>query len=171
AGCYGGEADTVLDALEAALIDADATLEAAITALESLSGSIKRDIAPDTNAVRVVTVHGAKGLEAPVVILADACQRPAPQDSLLRDTASGQLFWCPGGGVPEALAPLREADKTAEIEEYNRLLYVALTRARDHLYVAGLEPKRSQNRCLGMICWRRLGKEVQGNNILILINF
>ena len=142
AGCYGGEADTVLDALEAALTEADATLEAAITALESLRGSIKRDIAPDTNAVRVVTIHGAKGLEAPVVILADACQRPAPQDSLLRDPLSGQLFWCPGGGVPEALAPLREADKTAEIEEYNRLLYVALTRARDHLYVAGLEPKK-----------------------------
>ncbi len=106
---------------------------------------LKRDPEPPADAVRVLTVHGAKGLEAPVVILADA----GPQGR----APTGRLLWHAGRELPFWRAPRRDRDPLTEEaaqdeerrldEERARLLYVALTRARDRLYIAGCLGKRA----------------------------
>jgi ATP-dependent helicase/nuclease subunit A len=120
---------------------------------------IKRDPSTPSNMVRVMTVHGAKGLEAPIVILADATTDPARLGGISRTID----FPVPGvGTVPlirprkaERAAPfdaLIAAEEARDLEEHWRLLYVGLTRAEERLVVAGLEPKtkdglRAEN------CW------------------
>src|SRR3569623_3717963 len=109
---------------------------------------VQRDPGGGGNEVRVMTVHGAKGLEAPVVILADATADPGKMGrtplSLDVEIASG--------GVTPLLRPKKEergppfeerilAEEKRDLEEHWRLLYVALTRAADRLVVAGVAPK------------------------------
>lgn len=105
---------------------------------------IKRDAEAELNAVRVMTAHGAKGLQAPLVILADAASDP-------RDTRRDMLDWSPeeldGLSVPifrpragERGGPLAELVADAErrdMEEHWRLFYVAATRAEERLVIAG----------------------------------
>jgi ATP-dependent helicase/nuclease subunit A len=109
---------------------------------------VQRDPGRPGNEVRVMTVHGAKGLEAPVVILADATADPARlgQTPITLDFELGQ-----SGAAPllrpkknERLPPFNEkiaAEEKRDLEEHWRLLYVALTRAADRLIVAGVAPK------------------------------
>ena len=87
-----------------------------------------------------MTVHGAKGLEAPVVILIDGCEVLGRDKPLVTTPLPG------GGAVPvwsaskaydcRLAAAAREAMKERGIEEHNRLLYVAMTRAADRLVIA-----------------------------------
>jgi ATP-dependent helicase/nuclease subunit A len=115
---------------------------------------IKRDMEQGRDEVRVMTVHGAKGLEAPIVFLPDTCStRSARQaNSLLTvegmDRPSGlppPFLWpVKGTSRVQAVQDAKEMVKAAETEERNRLLYVALTRARDRLYVAGFEGARGR---------------------------
>jgi ATP-dependent helicase/nuclease subunit A len=96
--------------------------------------------------VRLLTIHGAKGLEAPVVILADAAHDPRPDDSghvlaALPGLPGEFPIYYPGGTtLPPDLAQLRDARRIRDAQEDMRLLYVALTRAADHLFVAGAVP-------------------------------
>ena len=109
---------------------------------------IKRDLEQsDQQGVRVMTVHGAKGLEAPIVFLPDTLQVPKTGSSLLwYQNASGQdeaLVWLPRQGLLEKITKREnEQDKRRREQEYRRLLYVAMTRAEDRLYVCGWETKR-----------------------------
>ena len=110
---------------------------------------VKRDPAAPSNAVRVMTVHGAKGLEAPLVLLADATHDPdkVGGTSSIMDVPVPDV-----GSVPtirprkEECAPifrtLLDAAKEADREEHWRLGYVGLTRAAERLVVAGVKPKR-----------------------------
>ena len=113
--------------------------------------------------VRVVTVHGAKGLEAPIVFLADAGPRqPSRRGRLLWSvpepdgTATALPFWRAARPASAGLteARRRRASAAAELEERRRLLYVALTRARDRLYVTGWLPRTASaprtSRCRGL---------------------
>ena len=108
---------------------------------------IKRDFEQGRDEVRIMTVHGAKGLEAPVVFLPDTMRKPRGRDPLVwleeeqSDGGVGTvegLLW-PGRAsredtfTREARAQARETQE----EEYRRLLYVAMTRAEDRLYVCG----------------------------------
>jgi ATP-dependent helicase/nuclease subunit A len=107
---------------------------------------IVRDPSAQADAVRVMTVHGAKGLQSPILILADACADPARAGN-----PGLRLATLPLGegepGIPvfrprkEDLAePLRsqvELQDRLDREEHWRLLYVALTRAEERLYVGG----------------------------------
>jgi len=99
---------------------------------------IKREMSADASAVRVMTVHGAKGLESPVVILPDTTQKPAARmHGLFEDDDCG-LIWSPyKSGEPELAAALRERREAREYGEYLRQLYVAMTRAKDRLLVCG----------------------------------
>lgn len=113
---------------------------------------IKRDLDQGLrDEVRIMTVHGAKGLQAPVVILADTMQVPQPDSGLMWDGgrgADGQdadaLLWPPRSRVRERTAQRLAADqRIRQDEEYRRLLYVAMTRAEDRLYIAGYGTRRA----------------------------
>ena len=109
---------------------------------------LKRDPEKARDVVRVTTVHGAKGLEAPIVVLADAGPRGQPRRGRLlwghaMDGTTELPFWRPSKADREGLTErLAERDDRREREERRRLLYVALTRARDRLYVTGWLPRR-----------------------------
>lgn len=112
------------------------------------SEELKRDPELARDVVRVTTVHGAKGLEAPIVFLADAGpHRPSRRNRLLWGQGKGGFelpFWRPTKAEREALTErLVETGEVREREERRRLLYVALTRARDRLYVTGWLPRRA----------------------------
>lgn len=104
---------------------------------------IKRELAEAGGGVRVMTVHGAKGLEAPIVILADATTKPSTQQLgkpvYVLNAAPGPLLLhasSKGQHVDETGA-IRDRIDATRAEEYWRLLYVAMTRAEDELYVTG----------------------------------
>jgi ATP-dependent helicase/nuclease subunit A len=108
---------------------------------------VKRDFAErQRDEVRILTVHGAKGLEAPVVFLPDTLQLPDRDQALLWSETETLPLWCPR---KELAAPFYTTEKTVfrqrQLQEYRRLLYVALTRAQDRLYVCGWETRRPVN--------------------------
>ena len=120
--------------------------------IESLELSIKRDMESAADAVRVMTVHAAKGLEAKVVFLPDTCGAPGGRhDSRLhvlngRKPGTKVLAWSPRqGDDPEAVARARQAARDAAEDEHRRLLYVAMTRAEERLYVSGFYNKTEPN--------------------------
>src|SRR6266446_5501905 len=105
---------------------------------------VKRDFAErQRDEVRILTVHGAKGLEAPVVFLPDTLQLPDRDQALLWSETEALPLWCPR---KELAASFYTAEKAAfrqrQLQEYRRLLYVALTRAQDRLYLCGWETRR-----------------------------
>ena len=106
---------------------------------------IKRQMDNASDQIRVMTVHGAKGLEAPIVILPDTTKRSITiREDLL--TIDGATVWkTAGDDMPEAMAGRVEQMKTAEREERLRLLYVALTRAEKWLIVAGAGELSKEN--------------------------
>ena len=101
---------------------------------------ITRDI--DAAAgVRVVTTHGAKGLESPIVFLIDAIRNPHSANAIriaepvpIDDRA---FLWQGRAADSERMAAAEEAQYKTQLAEYYRLLYVAMTRARDRLYIYG----------------------------------
>jgi ATP-dependent exoDNAse (exonuclease V) beta subunit len=101
----------------------------------------------DTDAVRVMTVHAAKGLEFPLVILSGMSSQP-------RSAHGVQLLWPPGGGYAVGLnkqvqtndfEAVKPVDEQMDAFERRRLLYVASTRARDHLVVSLHRSQRSRD--------------------------
>lgn len=115
--------------------------------LRRSGAEVKREQEVAGGGVRVMTVHGAKGLQAPLVILPDTTSLPRPETGILwaRDpeTDTEVPLWAPRKEMRCAEAErLRSLVSASQIEEYNRLLYVALTRAEDRLIVCGWEPPR-----------------------------
>lgn len=104
---------------------------------------IKRD--PDQknfDAVRIMTVHASKGLQAPVVFLPDTRQYKKHSPSFFMLKAKNVPVWIPKAPFRNAEAKKSTDDlNRKEKEEYNRLLYVALTRAADRLYLCGWDGK------------------------------
>nr|WP_321984443.1 double-strand break repair helicase AddA [uncultured Lichenicoccus sp.] len=142
----GPEAGEPVDELLAAALRYEAAHAASLQGflhwIRTSEETIKREPDSAGDAVRVMTVHGAKGLQARLVVLPDTLSTPPSDETLLwtRDPLTGlELpFWVPRAELASlptrALAArLREAS----IEEQNRLLYVALTRASDRLVVCG----------------------------------
>src|SRR5690606_5113933 len=107
---------------------------------ESASHTIKRDLDSVNDEVRVMTVHGAKGLEAPIVVLIDGCEVLGRDPPLLQIPAMNGTtvpVWSPGKTHDcEVMAQARDALQAKGMEEHNRLLYVAMTRAKDRLVIA-----------------------------------
>ncbi len=122
------------------------SLEGFLHWLEAGRTEVKRDLERSLrDEVRVMTVHGAKGLEAPIVFLPDTMQMPPasrapllwPED-LWPEEGGGEPLWLPRRADEDALARrVREAADRRREQEYRRLLYVAMTRAADRLYVCG----------------------------------
>ncbi len=117
---------------------------------------IKRNMEQGSGEVRVMTVHGAKGLEAPIVILPDTTSTPEQgrgEQLLMLESGDGYarvpLWVVPNLGPSKVVKDLKKDQKDVATAEYRRLLYVAMTRACDELYVCGYRGKQEppQN------CW------------------
>ena len=124
------------------------SLEGFLHWLEHGRLEVKRDLEQASrNAVRVMTVHGAKGLQAPIVFMPDTLQTPSQGDPLLWSAnKDGQplMLWSPRAADrdPVTKTVKNEAD-AARDREYRRLLYVAMTRAEDRLYICGWNTSRT----------------------------
>ena len=91
-----------------------------------------------TGSVNVMSIHAAKGLEWPVVFVAQTSRRHPPRVDRVLFDEGGRLVALPGGvEVPEGFRAMRQRAHAAEEDDGRRLLYVALTRARDLLVVTG----------------------------------
>jgi ATP-dependent helicase/nuclease subunit A len=126
--------------------------------LRRSGAEIRREPEAAGNQVRILTVHGAKGLQAPLVILPDTVGMPPDNDLLLweKDPASGERvpIWVPRAEFHcERTRALRRRARRRREQEYNRQLYVALTRAEDRLVVCGAKPRRGEP---GPACWYSL---------------
>ena len=119
--------------------------------LETDDIEVKRQMDSAGRRIRVMTVHGAKGLEAPIVILPDTADRN-PQDRDEIYTLPGDVpVWKTGADdSPDAIGQVRAARRAKTEQESLRLLYVALTRARAWLIVAGAGTVKSEG------AWHRL---------------
>jgi ATP-dependent helicase/nuclease subunit A len=119
------------------------SLEGFLHWVERGGAEIKRDMERGRDEVRVMTVHGAKGLEADIVILPDTASLPEPVTNKghLLYTEDGVLFPVAADRAPAAVKSAKLAAQARAMEENRRLLYVALTRAKDRLYVCGFEGK------------------------------
>jgi ATP-dependent helicase/nuclease subunit A len=119
--------------------------------LRGATSVVKRDMEITRDEVRVMTVHGAKGLEAPVVILADTTTPPRGvyHPRLLEVMPPGIASGAPAAMVwagrqnqdVRAVAAAREAALEEIEHEHRRLLYVAMTRAAEWLIVCGCHGK------------------------------
>jgi ATP-dependent helicase/nuclease subunit A len=116
--------------------------------MEQSELQVKRDLDEGAGRVRIMTVHGAKGLEASIVFLADQRRRPkAPSGLFWIQIGDAQLpLWSPNKGSDDPIAATARADALLrQQEEENRLLYVALTRAEERLYVCGWRGTQAMN--------------------------
>ncbi|MDO9639193.1 MAG: double-strand break repair helicase AddA [Pseudotabrizicola sp.] len=109
-----------------------------LTWLESDVVEVKRQLDSEGSNIRVMTVHGSKGLEAPIVILPDTADRSPRDHAEVIRLADGLPVWktAEKDSPPDVAAAL-DLRKARIAEENLRLLYVALTRARSWLIVAG----------------------------------
>lgn len=135
--------------------------------------TIKRDMEEAGKAVRIMTAHGSKGLQAPIVYLPDTTSLPdtSHDSSLLIDSedncqTSDQapnrardriidhqwIYWTKGIKNLDKIDQLKSTLKQSMMAEYRRLLYVAMTRAEDHLYITGWQKQRS----ISEECWYSL---------------
>jgi ATP-dependent helicase/nuclease subunit A len=120
---------------------AAATLQRFLNEIEVDAGQVKRELEAETGAVRVMTVHGAKGLEAPFVILPDSTGEATdkPDDGLIFDEDAGPFISFRAKDDDARTAAARAAHEARMLSEHWRLLYVAMTRARDRLIVCGAQ--------------------------------
>ena len=147
-GRLGEEAEDGINALLAQALAYEQTEVPSLTGflewMQTDDLEIKR--APDSagSRIRVMTVHGAKGLEAPIVILPD-CAEPNSQirDSLL-EGETGRVWKASADGQPQVQAQALAEAKEADQRERDRLLYVAMTRAEKWLVVAAAGKLGSQ---------------------------
>src|SRR5581483_4187934 len=151
----GAEANDALDEFLSLALDYERrqtpSLQGFLAWLRDARAEVKRDMEIARDEVRVMTVHGAKGLEAPVVILADTMTPPAgPRPPRLLKLAGGAVIWA--GRKDDDVASVAAA-RTAALgeaeDEYRRLLYVAMTRAADRLIIAGADGIRARPKG----CW------------------
>jgi ATP-dependent helicase/nuclease subunit A len=143
--------DEFLDLALAYDRDAAPSLQGFIDQVRGGDIEIKRDMEQGRDEVRIMTVHGAKGLQAPIVFLPDTCMNvrqqgvrlfPLPRPGEPPEEVA-HLIWAAGGRTDlEEIDEPKERLKRADREEYHRLLYVAMTRARDRLYICGWQGQR-----------------------------
>ncbi|WP_262692119.1 double-strand break repair helicase AddA [Kordiimonas aestuarii] len=126
-----------------------ASLQAFIHRVEHGGTQIKRDMEAAGGQVRIMTAHSSKGLQAPIVFLSDLVSLPittregrlVPLDGPSPGMPPLLLWTSPAAGL--SLVEEKKAQlKKQALHEYRRLLYVALTRAEDRLYIAGWQTER-----------------------------
>ncbi|MCA1336034.1 double-strand break repair helicase AddA [Pseudooceanicola marinus] len=140
-GRLGEEAEDGLDALLGQALVYEQTEIPSLTGflvwMEADELQIKRQADSASDQIRVMTVHGAKGLESPVVILPDSLNSPDQDRAQVLPTLDMPLWKVKATEEPAAMREAREARRARAEEERDRLLYVAMTRAEKWLIVCG----------------------------------
>ena len=162
--------DAIDELLRLAIAHEDArapSLAAFLNDLAGLDYSIKRDMEGAEDAVRVMTIHAAKGLEAKIVFLPDTCGVPSPRHDprvfALDTKVPGEqtIGWSPRKDLDcEAIAAARDRARDAATDEYRRLFYVALTRAEERLYIAGFHGAKGPDPG----CWAKMIEAALAND-------
>ncbi len=136
----GPEAEDAIDALLGQALAYEQTevpsLTGFLTWLSADDLKIKRATDSGANVVRVMTVHGAKGLESPIVILPETAKRRSPQVKPIGMVGDLPVWFPNADDQADVLRAQRESDKALWKEEQQRLLYVAMTRAEVWLILA-----------------------------------
>ncbi len=141
--------DELVNAAMAYTLTATPSVVGFLAWLDAGDGELKREADNATGLVRVMTVHGSKGLQAPIVILADATGNPDESRDRGLDLPdpfdAARLIPLPPLRKDEKIGRIAaelERVKIAELQEHWRLLYVAMTRAEEALFIGGaLGPK------------------------------
>jgi ATP-dependent helicase/nuclease subunit A len=127
---------------------------------------IRRELEMTSGEVRLMTVHGAKGLEANIVFLADAASVPGGHDTnriiMIPDVKTGTalpLLNVSGLSTSPNLQEWIDGSENKIAAERKRLLYVAMTRARDELYICGAKGKRKD---VPKDCWYAIVEPILG---------
>lgn len=141
--------DELVNAALAFEMDDHPSLQRFIDWFDRGDADIKRELGEGGDMVRVMTVHGAKGLEAPIVILADAAFDPGAKPradavDLPVQAASVPLIRPGKGEAAEKIADAMKQADALEQQEHWRLLYVGLTRAEEQLVVTGALGSRAK---------------------------
>ncbi|WP_187470103.1 UvrD-helicase domain-containing protein [Wolbachia endosymbiont of Drosophila sechellia] len=113
------------------------SLQAFVQWIKKNNPEIKNDMQSERNAVRIMTIHKSKGLQAPIVFLVDTNTVPRSNESIIFDGMEVP-FWC-GKNNNAYCDQVKREKKLEDYNEYLRLLYVALTRAEDELYILSKE--------------------------------
>jgi len=107
------------------------------------------------NKLRIMTTHGAKGLQAPIVILCDTTKLPHLSDRFIWDDNDEMFSAKSSSYVPEFYQTLKDNQRHKAYQEYLRLLYVGLTRAEDYLVICGYQ----ENNQMPENCWYNLARK------------
>ncbi|MBS0186255.1 MAG: double-strand break repair helicase AddA [Proteobacteria bacterium] len=140
---FGGDVQDLLDEFLTILYDLDRlkgfSLYQCIHWFQTTSLVVKRDLESQSfSSIRIMTIHGSKGLEAPLVILPDTSSLPLSFSGFsLYVKDQTPLFIPPKEFRPKYIEEILDQAYDKILEEYRRLFYVALTRAQDHLILAG----------------------------------
>lgn len=181
----GKEADDPIDEFLTLTLDFERehvpSLQGFLSWIEAGRTEIKRDLEEGRGDVRVMTIHGSKGLQGNIIFLPDTCSVPTSRhETKLRwiHYPEPALLWGPTKDqIVSHTTALADENKKLRAQEYRRLLYVAMTRARDRLYIGGWEGKNEPSED----CWykliepafRKIAKEVRtstGERVLRLSN-
>jgi len=154
-GRLGPEAEDGIDELLGQALSYEAlevpSLTGFLTWMETDEVEVKRQLDGEGSRIRVMTVHGAKGLEAEIVILPDTCDRnPQERDQIFRISDGPPVWKVAKEESPAVIAGERATRQARDAAERLRLLYVAMTRARSWLVVAGAGKTDKED------CWHNL---------------
>ena len=146
----GSEAEDGINALLSQALSYERNAVPSLTGflvwMETDDLEIKRQMDSAGNRIRVMTVHGSKGLEAPIVFLPDTAKYDPKNAPQLIDL-DGEMLWSPNkSDMPDALLDRLDGRQAAQLEERLRLLYVAMTRAEKWLIVAAAGELGSEGR-------------------------
>ena len=129
----------------------DSSLQSFIYWFESNNIEVKRDVGL-SDKIQVMTVHASKGLQAPVVILCDTTSIPINRNKFTWTDDGRLISSMQTSNSPQFLKDLKAKEQEKDLQEYLRLLYVAMTRASDHLIICGYQ----SNELLPVNCWYEL---------------
>ncbi|MBN8828353.1 MAG: UvrD-helicase domain-containing protein [Sphingobacteriia bacterium] len=176
---YGNEAIFIIEEFEEIIYEFInenklPTLSEFILLLENNDLLIKKELDNNQNKIKITTVHGSKGLQAPIVILADAQEIPINRSKLLWKNDETPMLFLKIGAKSEIINNILEEEQIFQYAEYLRLLYVAITRAEDEFCIISASNKDSINEkswySLTKLAIEQFSNHILINNRLIYTN-